>query len=72
MSVIDYTILEDGTITVTTGDLSGPNHVSADKLLKQMFELVGGPVDTRKRSRLSVGHDVSHALHQHAHDGHVH
>ena len=72
MSKIDYEILEDGTVTVTTGDLSGPNHLSADKLLKKMCELVGGAVDTKKRSRLSVGHDMSHAMYQHAHDGHAH
>lgn len=72
MSKIDYEILEDGTVTVTTGDLSGPNHLSADKLLKKMCELVGGAVDTKKRSRLSVGMIVSHPMHQHAHDGHTH
>jgi len=71
-NVIDYKILEDGTISVTTGDLSGTNHVSADKMLKQMFDLVGGPVQSRKLSRLEVGHEVSHALHQHVNGGHTH
>lgn len=69
---IQFEVLEDGTITVTTDDLSGPNHVSADKLLKNLFELTGGDVKSRKRTRLEVGHDISNSLHEHVHDGHHH
>lgn len=65
---IQFEILEDGTITVVTDQISGTNHVSADKLLKQMFELMGGEVQTRKRTRLEVGA----AIHEHAHGDHVH
>lgn len=71
-NVIDYEILEDGTITITTDDLSGPNHVSADKLLKQLFDLVGGAATSRKRTRLEVGHNLTSAFHAHTHDGHTH
>lgn len=69
---IQYEILEDGTISVTTDQISGVNHVSADKLLKQLFELAGGEVTTKKRSRLAVGSSLSQALHTHASDGHTH
>ncbi len=70
--MIELEVLSDGTITVITGDLSGPNHISADKLLKNLFELAGGEVKTRKRSKLEVGHDLSNTLHEHTHDGHHH
>ena len=66
--MITYEILEDGTISVTTDQISGVNHVSADRLLKQLFELVGGEVTCRKRTRLEVGA----VIHEHAHGDHVH
>lgn len=66
---IKFEILEDGTITVVTDDLTGANHVSADKLLKQMFELAGGSATARKRTRIEVGHAIP--VHRHA-DGTVH
>lgn len=67
-----FEVLADGTITVMTDDLSGPNHVSADKLLKNLFELAGGEVKARKRTRLEVGHNLENVLHEHVHDGHHH
>lgn len=69
---IQFEVLADGTITVTTDDLSGPNHASADKLLKQLFELAGGGVKIRKRTRLEVGYNLESAFHEHIHDGHTH
>ena len=69
---IQFEILEDGTISVTTDQISGTNHVSADKLLKRMFELAGGETTCRKRTRLEVGHSLIGALHEHTHDGHTH
>ena len=69
---INYEILEDGTISITTDQISGTNHVSADKLLKQLFELVGGASTQRKRTRLEVGHNLANAFHQHTADGHHH
>jgi hypothetical protein len=71
-NAIQCEVLEDGTITITTDDLSGPNHVSADKLLKNLFELAGGATTVRKRTRLEVGHNFESALHEHTHDGHTH
>jgi len=59
---IQIEVLEDGTVSVTTDDLAGPNHVSADKLLKELAEALGGTVQIKKRLRLG------HALHVHAHE----
>ena len=64
---IQYEILEDGTISVTTDAVSGINHVSADKLLARMFELAGGLVTVKKRNRLEVGHAHSHGQQTHSH-----
>ena len=62
---IQWEILEDGTISITTDDLAGPNHHAADELLKQLAEATGGPVTTKKRSRFGL------AAHKHSHD-HTH
>lgn len=64
-SEIEWEILEDGTVSITTDDLSGPNHHSADELLKQLGEIMGGHVDVKKRSHFAH-------VHTHAHGGHVH
>ena len=65
-------ILEDGTISVTTDKVSGTNHMSADKLLKSIFDLAGGEVKSRKRTRLEIGPNLGQALSEHTHDGHTH
>lgn len=69
--IIQFEILEDGTLSVTTDQISGTNHMSADKLLKQVFDAVGGAVDVHKRTRLEVGHAIQEHVHA---DGtaHVH
>jgi hypothetical protein len=46
---IDITILEDGTISVTTGDIADTKHVSADALLDELADLAGGKKTTVKR-----------------------
>ena len=63
---IKFEVLEDGQISITTDQVSGVNHVSADKLLKQIFDLAGGPVQVKKRTRLNVGATL------HEHEGHFH
>jgi hypothetical protein len=70
--VINYEIELDGTISIKTDGISATNHVSADKLLERMFELAGGAVTQRKRTRLEVGASLTSAFEQHAHDGHTH
>lgn len=47
MDLMDVEILEDGTISVKTSDISEANHYSADELLEEIAELTGG---TRLRS----------------------
>ena len=69
---IQFEVLADGTISVTTDQISGTNHVSADKLLKNLFELAGGEVKARKRTRLEVEHNFESTLHEHTHDNHTH
>ena len=44
-------ILEDGSIKVTSGQISGGNHRSADELLEVMGELMGGEVDEEREAR---------------------
>jgi hypothetical protein len=51
-------ILDDGTVKVETGDLSGPLHQKADEFLAMMAKLLGGEVTITK-----IGHD-----HHHHHD----
>jgi hypothetical protein len=71
-STIKFEILEDGTVSVTTEDLSGPNHHSADELLKQLADALGGEVVIKKRDKFHVHADLGAALHEHTKDGHVH
>ena len=67
MDKIKYEILEDGTVTIDTDQISGPNHLSADELLRQLSDLLGGGVEVRhKKSSL---HQHSHS---HDHDHHHH
>lgn len=45
---IQVTILEDGTIKVETGKVSGQNHMNAESFLREMSKLAGGPISVRK------------------------
>lgn len=71
-TAIDFEILEDGTVTITTGDLSGPNHLAADELLDQLNNLLGGSKTVSRRDRFQLHTDISHHLHAHSADGHTH
>lgn len=42
-------ILDDGTVKVTTDQVSTPNHVNAENLLKEIFRLAGGEVEIAHR-----------------------
>lgn len=48
MDNIDIEILEDGTISIKTSEISEANHISADLLLDEIEELAGGQ-STKKR-----------------------
>ena len=47
-TTIHATILEDGTISIRTGDIADTAHVSADSLLSEIEELLGGKTERRK------------------------
>ena len=67
---IQFEILADGTISVKTPGISLANHVSADKLLKDIATLAGGERQTKKR--VDVAYNLAGALHTHTADGHHH
>lgn len=57
---ISIEILADGTLKVTTDEVSGPNHMNAEQLLKYLGELAGGKTTRQRR-----GH---HHHHEHEHE----
>jgi hypothetical protein len=65
---MEFTIEEDGTISIKTDKVSATNHVSADQLLALIRKLAGGEVSTKRR----VDIPLIEALHAHTHDGHTH
>lgn len=65
--IINITVLEDGTLQIETDEISEPNHMSADKLLKGIEELMGGKVVIKKKPN-SQNHAHMHKhniAHQH-------
>lgn len=56
-------VLADGTVRTETGDLSGPNHQSADLFMKTLATLLGGSV-TEEKTKHSHAHTHPH-VHQH-------
>lgn len=61
MDMINFEILEDGTITVKTSDISDGNHMNADALMQCLDELMGGKVDIKQNP------DAKAKAHAHAH-----
>ena len=64
MDRIKWEILEDGTISVTTDAVSKQNHHSADELLDQLQDAVGGEATRKSRRAAGKAH-----LHQHGENG---
>jgi hypothetical protein len=56
-------ILDSGDIKITTDPVSGPNHMSAEGLLRTIAEIAGG--DTQRVRRRST--KVQHKQHIHTH-----
>ena len=67
MDSINIEILEDGTITMKTSDISDGNHMSADTLMTEFDKLMGGKVDIKKNPDAKA-HVHLHG-HHHAHAG---
>lgn len=66
--MIQYEILEDGTISVITDQVSGVNHRSADELLKQLAETAGGSSTIKQRSKFAHVHNhADGSTHIHTH-----
>ena len=53
---IKFSILDDGTIKIETGGISGANHVSADELLADLNGLMGGTVTIKQKTRSAHTH----------------
>lgn len=49
MDMIKVVILEDGTISIKTSDISETNHYSADDLLNMIEDLSGGTRQIERR-----------------------
>lgn len=60
-------ILPDGTLKVETDEVSAPNHVAAENIIKEMFRMQGGAVDI-KHKHGKHGHSHSHGHGQNRHD----
>lgn len=42
-------ILEDGTVSIKTSDVAETHHLSADQLLDEIEEMLGGKVNRQRR-----------------------
>lgn len=60
---IEFTILEDGTIKISTDGVSMPNHVSAEQLLKGVANLTDGNLKRQKKT--GKVHTHGHITHSH-------
>lgn len=58
---ISIEILKDGSLKITTDKISGPNHVRAESLIRELIELSGGKADKKHRHGFSLfGVSVTH------------
>ncbi len=59
--VLKIEILDDGTIKVTTDEISAANHASADKFVTFLARLAGGATTVTKRTKHAHTHAHEHA-----------
>jgi hypothetical protein len=45
---MELTILEDGTISISTGNMAGEHHASADEFIMLVHQLAGGARETSR------------------------
>lgn len=65
---MDVEFREDGRILITTGDMSGPHHKSAQEFIDGVAELMGKKPDTKSRKGTMHTHHHHHGeQHGHAH-----
>lgn len=60
--VIEYEILEDGTVKFTTDAVSAPNHASAEEFFRYVAKTLGGETT---RARRTDRHGHTHHHHDH-------
>jgi len=48
MDKINLQILEDGTVTIKTNEISDGNHIAAENLLEELESMLGGSVTRQK------------------------
>lgn len=48
-TVFEIEIEEDGTVSMTTSDISDQHHVTADDFLSELEDMIGGKKVTKKR-----------------------
>jgi hypothetical protein len=68
--MVNFEILEDGTISIKTDRISGTNHIAADQLLAELAKLAGGEHTSVQRT--DVKYNLTPHLHAHTADGHTH
>ena len=49
--MLDIEILADGTIKVSSDEISGPNHLNAEQFLKFLSQKLGGQVDRTRKTQ---------------------
>lgn len=59
-------VLPNGSIKITTDKISSPNHVSAERMIREIEKMAGGKVET-KRNPKAHGHSHAHGPHTHQH-----
>ena len=60
---MDIIVLGDGTVRVETGEVGGPEHMAAEKMLAWLAKELGG-----ETTRVRRGH-AHHHHHEHVHAG---
>ena len=68
--IITVEILDDGSIKIETDRISGPNHVGAESLLREISKAAGGT--TTRRRRVHVGQTITEHEHEHGPETHTH
>lgn len=63
----DVRIEEDGTVAVTTGDMSGEHHKSCDDFLRELEELLGGEVKVKSTKEHHHHHTHAEGQGEHHH-----
>ena len=64
---INFEILDDGTVSIETEGISGANHVSADELLKELEEVLGGTPKVKQKEKKSNAHIMNRKKMFHTH-----